>query len=211
MTTRGVSNDAIVTYRHSVLYLVACLAEFRVGQALVQDNGQGGVSDHQTRYIVRSPEFAKNDLGFLVGRGLSEFRGKDDISKFVELEDSDVDSRPVVPLDTKSLMSRMMHGTAILGLNLRPQQIEMCEAIIIITPKEPNSVVLLPVHYLHEKEKACHDAGTSFYFLGRRVLWTLHPVPAFSPELTPFVLPFSDLRLAVADMRDYSIGSTREW
>lgn len=206
-----IDSNMIWSYECSATQQVAFLAEYRVGKAIAQDNGQGGISDQRTRFVVRSPEGGNNNLGILVGREFPNGLEGTDIKKFVELVDSNVKARNVVALDVKSFMPRMIHSTATPIVQLTPQQTETCQALIIITPKEPNFVIVLPVQFFRRREKVCHEADTDFYFSGLRVSWTLHPLPAFPPELTLFVLPFSDMEQAVADMRDYSTGSASEW
>ena len=108
-------------------------------------------------------------------------------------------------------MPQTHYGTARWSLSLTPQQMRTCQALIITTPKEPDFVILLPAHYIRQKKEAHKDGSANFFTRGFRPLWTLHPLPAFPPELTPFVLPLSELGQAVADMRDYITGAANEW
>ena len=202
-------SDALRSYHHSTAAQVAYLAESQVGRVMAKDVGQSGFSDRY-KHIVRSPEGGNNDFGIVVSpEFFDDFRGND-LDRFMSLVNSEKEVT-VIPLDVKSLMPTTTFGTAIPVVHLTPQQVDTCQALIIIIPADPNFVALLPVYYFHQREKTSHKAGTEYYFSGVRVSWTLHPLPTFPPELTPFVLPFSGLGQAVADIQDYSMGLTTEW
>ena len=210
MTTRGLISGDSLKWRvdRSTLSQVASLAEFRVARALVGDGGPSGGES----YIVRSPEGGDNDLGLLIGEEDPQGLNRDSTIRFMQLISLNVESNHIVPLDIKSMMPTLDHGSAHWRLNLTPRQLKTCQALIIITPEEPNFVILLPIQYLcGAKVWYTPDGGALYSFTGPRPLWTLHPIPAFPPKLTPFVLPFSGLREAVEDMRDYATGSVGQW
>ena len=200
MATRGsLSLQAISSYSRSTYYLAAALAESRVSKAIA------GVRD-----VVWSPEGGKNDFGILVAEGLEG----NDIRKLVHLTDAGVvGSKPIVPLDVKLIMPQSIYGSAMWFVHLTQEQIKTCQALIITTPKEPDYFILLPVHYLRcqNKVEVSKKESTQFWFRGVRPAWTLHPVPAFPPKLTPFISPFSGLQQILADMRDYATGSATQW
>ena len=200
MTTTGsISSNTIFRYKCCTYEQASYLAEFQVARAIAGCSQESG--------IVRSPESAANDFGLLVGRNLEG----DETTKFIQLVRSNMNSRTIAPLDVKSLMPRIVHGTAMWGLHLTPQQMKTCQALIIITPKEPKFVALLPVHYLCQWKKSCKEKSADFRTCGPRPLWSLHPLPAFPPSFIPFVFPFSQLGQALADMRDYCTGSAAHW
>ena len=211
MTTRGLIVGESLTWRidRSTCLQVASLSEFLVARALIGDGGQcEGES-----YVVRSPEDGNNDLGFLIGEEGPQGLNGDSTIRFMQLIDPNVESNHIVPLDVKTIMPTAYRGGVSWRLTLTSQQVQTCQALIIMSPEEPDFAMLLPVRYLCETKEAHYfaDGGAHYTFIGSRPLWTLHPIPAFPPELTPFVLPFSGLREAVGDMRDYATGSVNHW
>ena len=200
-------SDTVRRYHHSTLSQVAALAESLVGRVIANNIGPSGLPDRH-KYIVRGPEGGDNDFGIVVGPELPGGLGGNDLEKYMSLVNSQ--EATVITLDVKSLMRNSTFGTAIPVVHLTPRQVDTCQVLIIIIPTDPNFVALLPVHY-HQREKTCRKKGIHYYFSGVRVSWTLHPLPTFPPELTPFLLPFSGLARAVTDIRDYSVGLTTEW
>ena len=208
----ALSSDTLLNYHRSLYLRVASLSESQVGRVIAGDGQSSGALARQKRYVIRSPEGGNNDFGVLVGRDYPEGLKGNDISKYSQLLGSIEVSDLIIPLDGKCFMPLALYGTATWTLCLTPQQMKTCQALIVTTPKEPDFAILLPMYYLRQKKQTVHrDGSANFHTRGYRPLWTLHPLPAFPPELTPFVFPFSELEQALADMRDYSIGSATEW
>lgn len=204
------SADALCSYAYTIPTQAAALSESLVGKLIAGYSEQDGVSDIRQRYIIWSPESGNNDFGILIGDEYPEGLDGDGISKLVKLIDSGENSKIVVPMDVKCIMPMTIRETATWGVKLTPEQRRTCQAVIITTPKEPQFVVLLPVYYLRQREVG-GKKSTICWFPGPRPMWTLHPLPAFPPELTPFILPFPGLPQALADARDYSTGSATQW
>ena len=211
MPTRGLISGDSLTWRvdHSTCLQAASLCESRVARALVGDGGQSGGES----YVVRSPEGGNNDLGLLIDEEDPQGLNRDSTIRFMELLGRPVGSKHIVPLDIKCIMPCTCQGSANWILHLKAEQEKTCQALIIASPQEPNFVILLPVRYLRRIKKASRtpEGDAAYTFGGPRPLWTLHPIPAFPPQLTPFVLPFAGLREAIADMRDYATGSVDHW
>ena len=197
-------SELLFKYERSVSSQVAALSEFQVGRVLAED------SEH-SRYIIWSPEGGNNDFGILVDSEYPNGLEGDGTSKFMQLVSSNIRPDSIVPLDIKSFMAVAIYGSASWILHLSLQQMKTCQAVIIVSPKEPDFVILLPVQYLRQRKDAGQGKETIFNFTGDRILWKLHPLPAFPSQLTPFVLPFSGLGQAVADMRDYHTGVATSW
>ena len=167
MTTKSFRwSDTLRSYHHSTLNQVASLAESLVGRVIANNIGQSGLSDRH-KHIVRSPEGGNNDFGIVVGPEFSGGLRGNDLEKYMSLVNSK--EVTVIALDVKSFMPRTTFGTAIPVVHLTPRQVDTCQALIIIIPIDPNFVALLPVHYIHQREKTSHKAGTEYYFSGVRV------------------------------------------
>ena len=183
---------------------VAALSECQIAGVLT---GQRGNS-----YAIRSPEGGDNDLGLLISEEDPHDLDKNSTSRFMQLRNLPAGSKNIVPFDVKSLIAMPYHGTAVWRVGLTPHQVKTCQALIITNPKEPNFVIVLPIQHLHGIEKTVRpDTSTDYIFTGPRPLWTLHPLPAFPPQLTPFVLPLTSLPKAIDDMRGYATGSMEHW
>ena len=117
----------------------------------------------------------------------------------------------IIPVDVKTATPIACHDHAYWKIALQRIQLRHCEVVIVVFPKEPDCVVVLPVHYLRKKTGSNLDGLESrqFYTHGFRPLWMLHPLPPIPPELTPCVVPVSGLERALADIRRCGKDSTQ--
>ncbi|KAI4273778.1 MAG: hypothetical protein LQ337_004410 [Flavoplaca oasis] len=98
-------------------------------------------------------------------------------------------------------------------------QYDAAEALVITSPSEPDFVALVPMRYirlrvekLQEKRKKKNDRYShEEIFDYHRPLWILHKLPAFCPELRPFMLRAVQLGGALHNMREYAKGNIEEW
>ena len=191
------SKDAIYSYERSTMLRAAALSESRVGRMIAGDTGGN---------VIWSPESAANDFGILVNSRHPEgFQGHA-LRKFVQLVDTSKGLKPIVPLDVKNMMPRSVYGAINWGIRLTSQQKRTCQALIILSPSEPNFCIFLPVHYVRQR-----NSGIDVNVRGFQPLWTLHPLPAFPPHYAPFVTPLSELKQTVTDMRDFATGAATQW
>ena len=198
MAAKGtLSKDALWSYELSTYLRAAILSESRVGRIIAGDD---------ERSVIWSPESGENDFGILMDSQYPEGLQGDALGKFVQLVDNSEGSKPIVPLDVKNMMPRSVHGAIMWGVRLTEQQRRTCQALIILSPSEPNFCVFLPVHYLRQ-----NNFRADVRIPGFQPLWTLHSLPAFPPPFTPFVTPLSELKQTVTDMRNFATGAATQW
>lgn len=202
MVAKGtLSSDTLFGFEISTYLRAAALSESRVGRIIAGDG---------ERSVIWSPESGENDFGIVVDGEYPEGLQGDGISKFAQLVDISEDSKPIVPLDVKSMMPKSTQGAIAWAVTLTGQQRRTCQALIILSPREPNFCVFLPVYYLRQRRSPA-DFRVDFRIRGFQPLWTLHPLPAFPPDLTPFVTPLSKLKQTVIDMRNFVTGTATRW
>ncbi len=171
---------------------VAYLAEARVCQAAVEGTDGG--------FFVRAFEFAQCDAGLYVGPG--HLTGNMTERGF-QLFHSQGQQESLVPLDIKSISPHFTRKWASWPITVKTGQRKLCQAIILPSAQDPDYVALLPLEYLcrNGSDKTTNDTR------GLPHQWLLHPLPAFPPELTPAVLPLSQLQSALANLRAFAQGS----
>ena len=183
-------------YQGGLLKVVAFLSEARIRECAVQ----------QVDFFIEGPEGSENDGAIVVGPETLQTREGAANTWFVELE---AHGRKIAlaALDIKSFTAKCdsKRGTCF-TIHFQPGQMRTCQAVIVVSPKEPDFVLLIPVHYLPVK-----NIGDMVDLLGVRPLWTLHPLPAFPPEYTAFVTPVAQLGLRLKNMRAYCNQSSDAW
>ena len=185
-------------YENCTKLRVAFLVEARLCQAAAE--GTDG------RYFIRAFECGQCDAGLYVGRG--KMIGNATERSF-QLLDSQQEQESVVPVDIKSISPALGQEWASWLLHAERGQRESCQALILSSTQEPNYVALVPMQYLYPEES--DKGGPQLYYTsGFAHHWILHPLPAFPPELTPFILPLSQLASALANVREFAQGS-RLW
>ena len=178
-------------YEDCIRSQVAYLVEARLCQAAAA--GTDG------RYFVRAFECAQCDAGLYVGQG--DLIGNATEQSF-QLLDSQQEQESLVPLDIKSISPRFNERWASWAFHTELAQKQCCQALILSSAQEPNYVALVPLqHFSRTFGKSDH------HFSGFPHHWILHPLPAFPPELTPTILPLSQLASALANLRAFAQGS----
>ena len=189
---------ALKYYEDSTRLQVAFLVEARLCQAAAE--GTDG------RYFIRAFEWGQCDAGLYVGRG--DLIGNATEQSF-QLLVSQQEQGSVVPVDIKSISPGLGHEGALWLVQSSPGQSESCQTLIISSTQEPNYVALVPMQYIY-LTKSAKGGRRSYYTSGFAHHWILHPLPAFPPELMPFILPLSQLARALANLRAFAQGS-RSW
>ena len=157
-------------------------------------------------FFIEGPEGSENDAAIFVGPETLQTREGAANTLFVELSAYERKS-VLAALDIKYLAAKCdsKMGT-FFSIHLQPGQRRTCQAIIVVSPKEPDFVLLIPVHYLPETNKK-----DTLDLPAVRPLWTLHPIPAFPSEYTAFVTPVAQLGRRLENMRAYFNQSTNAW
>lgn len=186
---------ALEYYERCTRLRVAFLIEARLCQAAAE--GMDG------RYFIRGCEFGQCDAGLYVGRGNVDGNATE---RSFQLLDSQQEQESLVLLDIKSISPHFTYKWSSWLLHAQLGQKEHCQAIILSSAQEPNYVALVPMQYVYPMKS---DKGGSpvYYTSGFAYHWILHPLPAFPPELTPFILPLSQLASALANLRTFAQGS----
>ena len=179
----------------AILTQIAYLAESRVCKA----------AGHNQNFL-RAFEGGQHDCGLF--KGSPSLGGGTLTSKIFKLSRSYNDEDDlIIPLEVKNPGPTGDYQRNVSWrFEITESQVNRCQALIITSPKEPGFVVLLPMHYHRQRAVNLQRGGGTY-----RPLWSLHPLPAFPPEWSPFVLPMSQLVNALTNMLDYANGSTAAW
>lgn len=186
---------ALEYYEDCTRMQVAYLVETRLCQAAAE--GTDG------RYFIRAFECGQCDAGLYVGR--ENLIGNATERSF-QLHTLQQEQESLVPVDVKSISPRSNQKWASSGLHRRLGQRERCQALILSSAQESDYVALVPMQHLYQKgsDKGGQDCH---YTSGFAHHWILHPLPAFPPELTPTILPLSQLASALVNLRAFAQGS----
>ena len=135
-------------------------------------------------------------MGIFVGPETLQTRQGAANTLFVELR-ARKHKKALAALDIKSLAAKCdsKMGTSF-SIHLEAGQRRTCQAAIVVSPKEPDFVLLIPVHYLPETNLA-----DTLDLPAVGPLWTSHPIPAFHSEYTAFVTPAAQLGRRLENMR----------
>ncbi|KAM0796555.1 hypothetical protein BDR22DRAFT_825007 [Usnea florida] len=183
-------------YQRGLLIIVAFLSEARIRECAVK----------QVDFFVEAPEASDNDAAILVRPQTLQTRESAAETWFVELE-AHREKIAVAALDIKSFTAKCDSKRGVFfSLKVQAGQRRACQALIVVSPKEPDFVLLIPLHYLPERNQDDAINITSI-----RPLWTLHPLPAFPAEYTAFVTPVAQLGLRLQNMRAYYNQSSDAW
>lgn len=164
--------------------------------------------------IVRAPEGGRHDCGWYTGSRPLPASG---IERLLTIsQDGDDQRAQIIPLDVKSNLPRTSaDGEVTWKFKFTALQWKHCQAALLFSIKDPNFLALIPRAYFKGTYNIFTVQGSVEYPVasskGIRPLWTLHPFPAFPPELAPFILPRKDLPKALTDMQAYSQGRTESW
>lgn len=185
-------------YAQGLASIVAFLCEARIRQDVAE----------QVEFFVEAFESGLNDCAIYAGSGTLQNRGGAADTLFVQLA-SHGGKEVLVSLDVKQCSAKCDSGNGIqFSFKISPGQRLSCQAVIILSPKEPDFVILVPLHYLPKKDSPMRfEVVLSSY----RALWTLHPPPAFPPEYAPFIFPFARVENALKNMRAYFDRSSNVW
>lgn len=176
---------------------VAYLCEARIRQLAVE----------QVDFFVESYEGGLNDGALYVGSGTFQNKGGAAHTLFVQLSKHHGE-KVLAPLDVKRCTPKCDSKRGVqFYIKISPGQRQSCQALILVSPKEPDFVGLIPFHYLPSKGTV--EDGVSFAPI--RPLWTLHPLPAFPPEYTSFIFPVQQLGNRLENMRAYFDRSSNVW
>lgn len=157
-------------------------------------------------FFVEGPEGSQNDAAIFVGPETLQTRMGAANTWFMELE-AYRRKIALAALDIKSFAAKCDSKRGVyFTIHFQAGQRRSCQALIVVASKEPDFVLLIPVHYLPERNKADMVDLTA-----GRPLWTLHPLPAFPLEYGAFVTPLAQLGRRLKTMRAYYDQSSDEW
>ncbi|KAL8840117.1 MAG: hypothetical protein Q9170_001465 [Blastenia crenularia] len=92
------------------------------------------------------------------------------------------------------------------------EQRDTCQFVILTSAKDPHYAAILPMHYYRERGKKMGDtsARCSDSILPR---WTVHPLPAFSGDMAPYMVPLSTSgrQTAFDNIRSFAQGRAQHW
>ncbi|KAL8991011.1 MAG: hypothetical protein Q9177_000468 [Variospora cf. flavescens] len=158
--------------------------------------------------FVRAAEGGVFDCGIWVG---DEALVGSMTDKFFQITSSN--RRSVVPAEIKSVTPKSDHkGNVWWRINLSAVQYDRGGAVFITSPYEPDFVAVVPMEYIRRRTtRRSGDRIQLLEFKGFRPDWTLNAMPAFPPELHPFMMPINRLGDAVGAIRDFTRGTSQSW
>jgi hypothetical protein len=162
-------------------------------------------------YAAKNPDFLRafeggqHDCGLYLGSKLLGGTLTDRLYMLQDTEDWERES--IIPMDVKNPGPIADHkGSVFWVFHITQEQVKRCQVLLISSPKAPDSVTLLPMHYHRIRSKTLLRGSDSY-----RPSWTTHPLPAFPPEWSPFVMHISKIADALANMREYANGTIDTW
>ena len=161
----------------------------------------------QCDYFVKAVENARNDCGLYIGPETLE-RDQGLAHIYNQLHQFTQRDKIIAPFEIKSLTpANDFRKSGIWRWTFRPDQVLSCQVVIFATPKDPDFIAFLPMHYLSSLRSTKIKNEVLVSLPKFRPQWTLHPLPAFPPELVPFLVPVSQLGVACGNTRDYIKGT----
>ncbi|KAL8865064.1 MAG: hypothetical protein Q9174_007089, partial [Haloplaca sp. 1 TL-2023] len=159
--------------------------------------------------FVRGFEFANVDFGIILSPQPLEGTRTDRLMTLRRLWRSRHPDIRILPVEAKDIGTNAdQKGNLWWGFHFSPAQFAYSAAVIVSAASAPDFVAFIPFHYLRAWEKL--QAKQLLYeFI--RPFWTLHPPPAFPPELSPFIVPLAGLGKALDNMRDFHTGVASQW
>ena len=99
-------------------------------------------------------------------------------------------------------------------IHFRKPQWDTCVAVILTSSREADYVALLPLGCIRAAGadvKLANNGALCVYGRGFQPQWMLQALPAFPPELAPFMLPSSRLRVVFDSLRSSAGGKVGAW
>lgn len=193
--------EALLTYVNCTRITVAYLCEARFCEAAAE----------QCAYFVQAFESGRNDCGlFISPKPLDTRIGF--VHTLHELLKDDPKAKTLCPYEDKSIMAiKNSKRGDFNAIPFSEDQVKSFQALFLVSPKEPNFVVFLPFHFVPTNKLTSNERELVVRVQLFRPLWTLHPFSEFPGELTPFILPVSQIGVALESTRVYIEGTTDSW
>ncbi|KAL8883029.1 MAG: hypothetical protein Q9198_000067 [Flavoplaca austrocitrina] len=155
----------------------------------------------QTEYFIKAFEGGQLDCGLSLEDRV--FPASSPTNRVFAAFDSGAGSVLMIGIECKDLGPHSDGwGNVKWGIGMSDVQWEHVQVVIISSGAyEPEMVVVLPRHYLYQPRPK-----GSYGMRGFRAYWILHPLPAFPPELAPFIVPLTRLGEALEAIRKYARG-----
>ncbi|KAL9035157.1 MAG: hypothetical protein Q9180_005010 [Flavoplaca navasiana] len=212
MTSQGSHEDGAVIVKkinNRMRTQCAFLMEARIFDHVDYDN------------FLRAFEFGVVDCGLFLGDRPPTGTRTDVL---FQLQDLCGNERLIAGIDVKAIINLTVDWAGGIGYHLglsNKDQYDAAEALIVTAPSEPNFVALIPTWYVRvrvDKVRRLQRVGIPTppeekvgFLDGHRHMWMLHRMPAFAPELRPFMHPIVQLSRALQIMRNYAKGDCSEW
>jgi hypothetical protein len=167
------------------------------------------LGEHVTGF-VRAPEGGKCDMGVYTGQLLLP---DDHISRVRVLIEGNT-GKEIILMEAKTATFwagfNNKKRTPSMAISFTSYEFKNCQAVIFGTPADRSRVALIPMSWIRHKfrTKAPVAGGIQIEF---HVQIGFGAVPAFLPELAPFVMPRDYLPRAIKSMRDFATGASDEW
>ena len=200
----GGSRDALIrSYARATRNQVAFFSEARVCEIARS-------ADEISRIFVKAFEGGRIDCG--VYQGPMQLPDNPTEKLFAVLK-AGINEKNVLPVELKDFAPCRHKGGIHWQFTLSELQAKTCQAVIISAAKDPNFIVFLPTYYIRRPllEGRAKDKTTCIYSKPFRPYWTLQQLPAFPPELAPFMIPISSVGQALANMRAFGLRTSDMW
>ena len=137
MTTQ--LQESLEKYAQGFRSLVAFLCEARIRQYATE----------QVDFFVEGFEGGRNDCAIYAGPGTLQTKEGTANTLFVQLPKHHQGKKVLGPLDIKRCTARCDSKQGVqFTVKISPDQRLCCQTLILVSPKEPDFVALVPFHYL---------------------------------------------------------------
>lgn len=162
----------------------------------------------QVDFFIEGLESGVNDCAIYAGPGKLQNTKCAAETLFVKLREA-LGDKVLAPLDITRCSARCDGKKGVqFWIHISPDRRKSCQALILVSPKEPDFYGLIPIGYFPNKDTT---EGDGVYFPPIRLLWTLHPLPAFPPEYTSFMFPVTQFGDNLKRMQAYYNQSSDDW
>ena len=179
--------------------MVASLSEAKISEYSVSHDSQG-------QSLVRGFEGAKVDFG--VYNGPIQLTGNPTENLLTVLDSGDA----IIPIEAKDVSPCNHKGLIQWSFSLTKGQ-KNCQAVVVTAAADPAFVALIPLHWFrHKIGKMLANESEALHIYSKAIqpYATLHQLPAFPPEWSPFMMPITDLAMTWRHLRAVSSG-TSSW
>ncbi|KAG8532797.1 uncharacterized protein KY384_002675 [Bacidia gigantensis] len=161
----------------------------------------------QHAHVVPGCEYARNDLALYLGPLPFPPIAND---RLLHLIKNNRRAKVLILMDTKSVEAYLASrdGHVYYEFHMTAEQTSSCQILLIGSSQDPDFIAFIPKHLIWPR-RARKDCV--FQSLRIDVKDRFEPVPAFPPEMEPFLIPMTSLQVAIANMEAHIEDPGKKW